>query len=128
MLYDLATGTGGFVIANTNDLLGGLERIGREQSEYYMLAYSPAESAEGSCHTLRVKVARGGTEVRARSGYCNVSRRTCLRGIPWKRPLKVIWPLRSRGRAGASIELPYFYSSSNTARVNLAMEIPLCGE
>src|SRR5208283_5092899 len=27
VLYMLADGTGGFVIANTNDLLGGLERI-----------------------------------------------------------------------------------------------------
>jgi len=49
----LAGGTGGFVIANTNDLLGGLERIGKEQNEYYVLAYTPPESVEGSCHTLR---------------------------------------------------------------------------
>jgi len=28
-MYMLADGTGGFVIANTNDLLGGLEKIGQ---------------------------------------------------------------------------------------------------
>ena len=41
----LAEGTGGFVIANTNDLLGGLQRISKDQNEYYLLAYAPPESA-----------------------------------------------------------------------------------
>ena len=124
VLYALATGTGGFVIANTNDLLGGLERIGREQNEYYMLAYSPAESAEGSCHTLKVKVARGGTEVRARSGYCNVQSADLLAGTPVEKALESHLAASEAAAGGASVELPYFYSSSNTARVNLTMEIP----
>ncbi len=124
VLYALATGTGGFVIVNTNDLLGGLEKIGREQNEYYMLGYSPAESAEGSCHTLRVKVGRGGTNVRARSGYCNVRPADLLAGNPIEKDLENRLTASQPGRAGASIELPFFYSSTNTARVNLAMEIP----
>src|SRR4029077_20793196 len=70
-LYMLAEGTGGFVIVNTNDLLGGLEKIGKEQNAYYVLGYTPVESAEGSCHTFKVKVDHG-MNVRARSGYCNV--------------------------------------------------------
>jgi VWFA-related protein len=129
VLYALATGTGGFVIANTNDLLGGLERIGREQDEYYMLGYSPAESAEGSCHTLKVKVARGGTEVRARSGYCNVKPADLLAGTPIEKALEshLAAAASQAGSASAFMELPFFYSSRNTARVNLAMEIPLAG-
>src|SRR5216683_6529666 len=71
VLYQLAAGTGGFVILNTNDLLGGLQRIANDQNQYYLLGYKPAVSSEGSCHTLKVKVERGGTNVRARSGYCN---------------------------------------------------------
>jgi hypothetical protein len=35
VLYALADGTGGFVIVNTNDLLGGLEKIGKEQDQFY---------------------------------------------------------------------------------------------
>jgi hypothetical protein len=127
VLYALATGTGGFVIANTNDLLGGLERIGREQNEYYMLGYSPAESAEGSCHTLRVKVGRGGTEVRARSGYCNVKPADLLAGDPIEKTLEAHLTASQAGAGGASVELPFFYSSANTARVNLTMEIPAAG-
>src|SRR3984885_962911 len=59
VLYQLADGTGGFVILNTNDLLGGLERIARDQNQYYLLGYKPAISTEGSCHTLKVKGERG---------------------------------------------------------------------
>jgi len=64
-LAALAEGTGGFTIFNTNDLLGGLERIGREQNEFYILGYVPGDTPEGSCHTLKVKLNRGGLNVRA---------------------------------------------------------------
>jgi len=55
ILAALAEGTGGFTIFNTNDLLGGLQRIASEQNEFYLLGYVPADSPEGSCHTLKVK-------------------------------------------------------------------------
>src|SRR5262249_12459325 len=56
VLAALAEGTGGFTIFNTNDLFGGLQRIASEQNEFYLLGYVPTESAEGSCHTLKVKM------------------------------------------------------------------------
>jgi VWFA-related protein len=48
VLYALASGTGGFVILNTNDLLGGMEKIAKELSEYYVLGYTPTDTPEGS--------------------------------------------------------------------------------
>ncbi len=89
VLYALASETGGFPILNTNDLLAGLQRIAREQNEYYILGYAPAETPEGSCHALKVKVDRGGINVRARNSYCNVRPVDVLAGKPmekdWKR-------------------------------------------
>ena len=70
VLFGLANGTGGFVVRNTTDVLGGLQNIGKEQDQYYVLTYVAPESKEGSCHALRVKVDRKGTLVRARSNYC----------------------------------------------------------
>jgi hypothetical protein len=124
VLYALATGTGGFVIANTNDLLGGLEKIGREQNEFYLLGYTPAVSPEGSCHTLKVKVNRGGTNVRARSGYCNVKPVDLLAGNPVEKELENRVAGTAAGVPGSSMAAPYFYTSANTARVNVAIEIP----
>jgi VWFA-related protein len=124
ILAALAEGTGGFTIFNTNDLLGGLQRIGREQSEFYILGYVPNDTPEGSCHTLRVKLNRGGTNVRSRSGYCNVRTGNTLEGKPVEKQLES----RATGAQGGSIhggmQAPYFYTSANVARVNLAMEIP----
>jgi hypothetical protein len=124
VLYALADGTGGFVIVNSNDLLGGLEKIGREQSQYYVLGYRPEQSPEGSCHTLKVKVDRGGTTVRARSGYCNVRPKDLLAGNPIERTLESQATGEMAGNVSASMKAPFFYTSPNTARVNLAIDIP----
>jgi VWFA-related protein len=124
VLYQLAVGTGGFVIVNTNDLLGGLEKIAHEQNEYYVLGYTPPPSEEGSCHNLKVKVDRGGTVVRSRSGYCNVRPADLLAGKPVEKQLENQASGSQPGTVPASMRAPYFFTSANTARVNLAIDIP----
>jgi len=124
ILAALADGTGGFTIFNTNDLLAGLERIGREQNEFYILGYSPTDTPEGSCHTLKVKMSRGGMNVRSRSGYCNVRTANVLEGKPLEKQLEAHATGTQAGSIHAAMEAPYFYTGPNTARVSLAMEIP----
>ena len=124
VLYMLADGTGGFVILNSNDLLGGMERIAHDQGQYYLLGYTPGETPEGSCHTLKVKVDRGGTVVRSRSGYCNVRPADLLAGKPQEKELENRAKGSQPGNVNAALAAPFFYTSANTARVNLALEIP----
>ena len=124
ILAMLAEGTGGFTIFNTNDLLGGLQRIGKEQSEFYILGYVPSDTPEGSCHTLKVKLSRGGTNVRSRSGYCNVRTGNTLEGKPVEKQLESRAAAAQAGSIHGGMQAPYFYTSANVARVNLAMEIP----
>jgi VWFA-related protein len=124
ILAALADGTGGFSIFNTNDLLGGLEKIGREQSEFYILGYVPQETPEGSCHTLKVKIERGGTNVRSRSGYCNARTVNPLDGKPVEKQLELHAAGAQSGSIRGALETPYFYTGPNVARVSLAMEIP----
>ncbi|MDQ1408058.1 MAG: hypothetical protein QOG55_3687 [Acidobacteriaceae bacterium] len=124
ILAMLAEGTGGFTIFNTNDLLGGLQRIGKEQSEFYILGYVPSDTPEGSCHTLKVKLNRGGTNVRSRSGYCNVKTGNTLEGKPVEKQLESRAAAAQAGSIHGGMQAPYFYTSANVARVNLAMEIP----
>ncbi|MBZ5633467.1 MAG: VWA domain-containing protein [Acidobacteriia bacterium] len=120
----LVSGTGGLEIRNTNDLLGGLEKIGKEQNEYYLIGYTPPPSDEESCHKLRVQVSRSGTQVRARPGYCSAKPRDLLSGKPVEKVLESRAAAPQAGSIGASMQIPYFYTSSNMARVNVAMEIP----
>jgi len=123
-LYTLAEGTGGFVIVNTNDLLGGMERIARDQSEYYLLSYKPPDAPEGSCHTLKVKVDRGGSNVRSRSGYCKVRPLDLLAGSATEKDLESRATGEMPGNVTASMRAPYFYSAPNVARVHLVIEVP----
>jgi VWFA-related protein len=124
ILYQLAEGTGGFVIVNSNDLLGGLQRIANDQSQYYVLSYTPPPSPEGSCHTLKVKVDRGGTIVRARSGYCNERPKDLLAGNPVEKTMETRVSSEMAGNVTGTMQAPFFYTSPNTARVNLAIGIP----
>ena len=124
ILAALADGTGGFSIFNTNDLLGGLQRIGREQNEFYILGYVPIETPEGSCHTLKVKLNRSGMNVRSRSGYCNARTENPLDGKPVEKQLELHAAGAQAGSIHGALEAPYFYTGPNVARVNLAMEIP----
>lgn len=123
VLEQLAQGTGGFVIINSNDLLGGMQKVSQEQSQYYILGYEPPEADDGSCHTLKVKVDRGGTVVRSRSGYCNTKPVDLLAGKPIEKELES----RANGTqtgVSASMMTPFFYTSANTARVDLAIDMP----
>jgi VWFA-related protein len=124
ILQSLADGTGGFAIYNTNDLLGGLERIARDQNEFYLLGYVPGSSPEGSCHALKVKMSQGGMQVRSRSGYCNVRPVNPLDGKPIQKQMELQAAGSQPGAIHGSLQAPFFYSGPNVAQVNLAMEIP----
>jgi VWFA-related protein len=124
ILQSLADGTGGFAVYNTNDLLGGLDRIARDQNEFYLLGYVPASSPEGSCHTLKVKMSQSSMQVRSRSGYCNVRAANPLDGRPIEKQMELQAAGNQPGAIHGSLQAPFFYSGPNVAQVNLAMEIP----
>ena len=125
VLYELAVGTGGFVIVNTNDLLGGLQKIAHEQNEYYVLGYTPPPSDEGSCHTLKVKSRprRDRSPLAQRLLQCEARGPAGgqARGKTTGKPMRVA---RNRGTVAASMRAPTSSPSANTARVNLAIDIP----
>jgi hypothetical protein len=124
VLFGLANGTGGLVVRNTTDLLGGLQKLALEQDQYYALTYVAPESKEGTCHALRVKVDRKGTTVRSRTSYCTSKPLDLLAGTSASNELEKRAAAAQTGDIAASIQLPYFYLSPTVARVNLAMEIP----
>jgi VWFA-related protein len=123
MLFGLANGTGGFVVSNTTDLIGGLQNIAQEQEQYYALTYVAPESKEQTCHALRVKVDRKGTKVRSRTSYCTAKPLDLLAGTSTANELEKRAASAQTDGISASIQLPYFYLSPNVARVNLAMEL-----
>ncbi|HXW05132.1 MAG TPA: VWA domain-containing protein [Vicinamibacterales bacterium] len=69
----LAKETGGFLLEDTNDLTARMERIQRERTSYYVLAYQPTKAAlDGTFRKVSVKVKRPRVTVKARTGYLAV--------------------------------------------------------
>jgi hypothetical protein len=126
VLYALANGTGGFPIFNTNDFLAGLDKIAREQNEYYVLGYVPPNRSEqGGCHTIKVKLDEAkGLSIRARSGYCDVPSRDMLAGKTEGKSLETRVAASQPGNIPMSLRAPYFYTGPNIARVNLVLDVP----
>ena len=68
-LRQLADETGGFAAVNRNDFTNAFDRIVRDNSSYYVLAYyPPSDKRDGKFHRIDVKVTRPGLVVRSRRG------------------------------------------------------------
>jgi VWFA-related protein len=69
-LGELASSTGGFMIADTNDLAAGLRRIDEDLRTHYEVSYvSKNTNLDGRFRQINVKLARGGLEAQTRKGY-----------------------------------------------------------
>ena len=71
VMAEMAAGTGGTFIQNTNDLAGGLTRLATPPEYIYMLGFSPDNlKPDGSFHPLKVTVnSRDKLNLQARHGY-----------------------------------------------------------
>ena len=69
-LQELTSQGGGYteIIRSTEELGPATQRIAEELNNQYMLGYTPTRRADGSYHTVRVKVANDTYRVRARRG------------------------------------------------------------
>ncbi len=69
-LADLSASTGGFLIANTNEMGAAMRRIADDIRGYYEAAYRPSgREYDGKFHRITVKVLRPGITLQTRSGY-----------------------------------------------------------
>jgi VWFA-related protein len=71
VLQNFAAGTGGTFFQNSNDLAGGLTRLGSTPEVSYLLGFSPQnQKTNGQFHSLTVKLAGNlKYDVQARRGY-----------------------------------------------------------
>jgi len=126
ILAALAEGTGGFTIFNTNDLLGGLQRIASEQNEFYLLGLRSGgftgrklphvESEIESWWRKECAVAHGLLQ--------RTLRKNVLEGTPVEKQLELRAPRYGAGRERPRRRRFLTLFGANVARVNLAMDIP----
>jgi hypothetical protein len=68
MLGTIASGSGG-ELHQSNDIAGAIQRIVGQASATYLLGYAREMIHDGRFHDIKVRVKRGGYDVRARAGY-----------------------------------------------------------
>jgi VWFA-related protein len=69
-MRELAEATGGFLVANTNNIALPMKRVMEEVRTHYELAYTPTSSNyDGHFRKIEVKLTRPGLKVQTRSGY-----------------------------------------------------------
>jgi VWFA-related protein len=69
-LRDLSEGTGGFIIANTNEFRKPFQRIVEELEAHYEASYQPSSGAsDGALRRIEVKLARPELRAESRTGY-----------------------------------------------------------
>jgi VWFA-related protein len=69
-LSELSESTGGFLIANSNDLKAPLRRLNEDIETYYEISYSPdIKKYDGTFRKVLVKTGRADLKIQSRSGY-----------------------------------------------------------
>jgi VWFA-related protein len=88
ILQDLAEGTGGFHVANTNNFKPGAEQIAADIAGYYELTYTPPPFAfDGAFRPIEVRVARKDVTVHTRNGYFALPPGKASAVFPYEVPL-----------------------------------------
>jgi VWFA-related protein len=87
-LERLAGETGGVALRNSNDLNRGFQAVEQDLRSYYALSYAPSNSrTDGTFHSINVRVARKGVEVRTRKGYYAVPGGNEALLLPYEQPV-----------------------------------------
>jgi VWFA-related protein len=69
-MAELAESTGGFLIANTNDVAKPMHRVMEDVRAHYELSYVPtSQNYDGHFRKIEVQVKRPGAQVHTRAGY-----------------------------------------------------------
>ncbi|PWT93298.1 MAG: hypothetical protein C5B55_04780 [Blastocatellia bacterium] len=72
-LQQLANDTGGFLITDSNDLAGRLQKVDEDLHSYYLLSYSSNnQKYDGRFRKIEVKLKRSGLSVQSRKGYYGI--------------------------------------------------------
>jgi hypothetical protein len=126
-LRQLSEGTGGFLIANTNDFRKSFQQLAENLDAHYEAVYHPTSTKyDGRLRKIEVKLARNDLEVESRTGYF---------AMPDLKGSGPLTPIESTGLAVLNAEprphsfdfhiaAYHFQSDGSNSRSALAFELP----
>ncbi len=128
-LATLSESTGGFLVADTNDLRRPMERITEDLETYYELSYVPRSGQyDGRFRRISVKVLRPAVKLQTRSGYFALPSTEGAPLLPYEMPLLAALDTAPLPRAfdyhAAALR---FERRQSRIQYELAIEVPLKG-
>jgi VWFA-related protein len=128
-LAEISEKTGGFMIANTNDVRSNLRRIAEDVDTHYEIAYSPdIRNFDGHFRKIAVHVDRPDVRLQSRSGYYALPFVAGQSLLPYELPM-----LNALTAAPFPRDIPFrsaglhFKSSTGEPEGVVVMDIPLEG-
>jgi VWFA-related protein len=128
-LRELAESTGGFIVANTNEIAAPMQRVMEDMRNHYELAYTPTSKIyDGHFRKIEVKISRPKVTLQTRKGYYALPE---LNGEPLQ-PYEAV-ALRAINSQPSTAGFPYqaalikFRSKPDKVEYQMAFEIPLSG-
>ena len=122
-LQELAAGTGGFAVTNSNSFENGFAQIDDDLSHYYVLGFYDDDPKPNRYHPVHVKVNRPGLTVRFRPGYFSGR-------LPTKEDKDPMVRLSASAIPTADLPLRLFAVSAprgGNTRINLVLEVGWTG-
>lgn len=125
-LGELANSTGGFLIADTNDLSAGLRRIDEDLRTHYVVTYVPKNTnLDGKFRQINVKLARGGLEVQTRKGYYALPSTGSSPVLEYEAPVLAAMGKTSQATAFSLRSRAFIFPQSGRAGLTTALiEVP----
>jgi VWFA-related protein len=129
MLGALSDETGGRLIANSNDVRAGLERMVDDMSGYYEITYDPQlVEFDGRFRRIELKVSRAGVRVQTRAGYFALPPGEGTINFPWELALaKTLQASPAPHDFDLRAATFHFGPEDDAVRLSLVAEIPLAG-
>lgn len=128
-LVELAESTGGFLLANTNDFRGAMDRLSEEFRTYYEITYRPKNQlADGKFRAISVAVKRPDARVQARDGYVALPALDGQPVFPWELPLlKVLSKPPLPREVEFRSKVLQFRQQGGMAQAMLVFDLPMQG-
>jgi VWFA-related protein len=126
-LAELAESTGGFLVANTNDMRRPMQRVATELSSYYIVSYVPTvREYDGKFRSITVKALRPDIVLQTRSGYFALPPMEGSPVMPFELPLLAALNLKPLPRDFEYRALMmHFAARPDAVQHLLVLEVPL---
>jgi VWFA-related protein len=129
VMMDFALGTGGTYFHNSNDLEGGLVRVGSAPEICYVLGFSPQnQKMDGKYHSIKVAMAgKVKYDIQARRGYFSPKKADDPQEQAKQEIAEAVFSQEEIHELSVDLQTQYFKTQGDEAKLSIVSRIDLKG-